>query len=111
LLLELELTRQIEQSHFLLFFGDDLIEKGEVITEEDDGRRIIYLGIFPDEMLEEDGCHGCHVLMAEAQIGASKTCIAGFHRWYANLTTIVDHVPRKNFLGNVHGAFAGLDCR
>src|SRR5215467_5985926 len=94
LLLELELTRQVEQPHFFLLLGDDLVEKSEVITEEDDGGRIIYLGIFSDEVLKEDGRHGSDVFVAEAQIGAGKTCIAGLHRWHADLTTIVDHVPR-----------------
>src|SRR5215472_14773194 len=110
-LLELELTRQVEQSHLFLFFRDNLVEKSEVITEEDDGGRIVYFGIFSDEVLKENGCHGGDVFMAEAQIGAGKTCIAGLYGGYANLATLIDHVASKDLLGDVHGAFAGFDCR
>src|SRR5215469_666389 len=87
LLLELELTRKVEQPHFFLLLGDDLVEKSEVIAEEDDGGRIVYFGIFSDEVLKEDGRHGSDVFVAEAQIGAGKTCIAWLHRWHADLTT------------------------
>src|SRR5262249_11534544 len=102
LLLELELTRPVEQPHFVLLLVDDLVDESEVIAEEDDGGRIVYFGVVADEVLKEDGCHGSDVFMAEAQIGARKTCITGLYGWHADLTTIVDHVPRKDFLGDVH---------
>src|SRR5262249_15171079 len=89
----------------------NLVEKGEVIAEEDDGGRIVDFGILSDEVLKENGCHGGDVFMAEAQVGARKTCVAGLYGWHADLATLVDHVPRKDFLGDVHGAFAGFDCR
>ena len=77
LLLELELGCEIEQAELLLFFGNDLVEKGQMISEENDGRRIVDLRIFADVTLEENRRHGRDVLVAEAQIGTSETGIAG----------------------------------
>src|SRR6202043_205074 len=99
LLLEFELGREIEQAELLLFFGNDLVEKGQVITEENDGRRIVDLRVFAYITLEENRRHGRDVLVAEAQIGPSESGIAELDRRHPDFTLFVDHVPRKDIFG------------
>ncbi len=76
LLLEFELRGQIEQAELFLLFGDHLVEKCQVIAEEQDAGGIVDLGVFADIALEEDRRHGRDVFMAEAQIGAGKSGVA-----------------------------------
>src|SRR5215468_12447720 len=73
LLLELELSCQIQKSELFLFFRNHLVEKSQVIPKEQNRRRIVDLRILADVVLKENGGHGCHVLMAEAQVRARET--------------------------------------
>src|ERR1700687_5617510 len=102
LLFEFELGREIEQAKLLLLFGNDLVEKGQMITEENDGRRIVDFRILADVTLEENRRHGRDVLVAEAQIGASESGISGLDRRYPDFPLLVDHVPRKDFFCQRH---------
>src|SRR3989442_5082673 len=99
LLLKLELCGQIKQAELLLLFGYDFIQERQVIAEEQDRRRIVYLGIFADVVLEEDRRHRSDIFMAEAQVGARKASIAGFHRWDTHFAILVQHVVGKNLFG------------
>src|SRR5215467_1961025 len=76
-LLELQLGREIEQPHLALLLGEDFIEKGEMIAEEEHRTRIVDGRIFPDELIEEYGSHRSHVFVAEPKISASKARIGG----------------------------------
>src|SRR6266699_801754 len=102
LLLELKLCGQIKQAQLFFLFRNDLIQECQVVTEEKDRRRIVYLGIFAHVMLEENRCHRSDIFMAEAQVGARKTSIAGFHRWDTHFAILVQHVAGKDFLGQRH---------
>src|SRR5579862_9592082 len=79
LLLELELGSKIEQANLLFLFGNNFVQKGQVIAEEENGRRIVDLRILADVVLKEDGRHGCDVFVAEPQIGAGKASITGLN--------------------------------
>ena len=57
LLLQLELGGQVKQAEFLLLFGDHFVEKRQVVTEEQNARGIVYLGILAHVTLEENGRH------------------------------------------------------
>src|ERR1700757_4016232 len=81
LLLELELRGEIKQAEFFLFFGDDFIQERQVVAEEQDRRRIVYLSLFAHVVLKKNRRHRSDVFMAEAQVSARKASIAGFHRW------------------------------
>src|SRR5262249_54389517 len=111
LLLELELGREIKQAEFLLLLGNDFIEKGQVIAEEENGCGIIDLGVFPDVVLKEDCSHRRDVLVAEPQVGASKTCVAGFDGRNTNFSLLVQHMARKDLFGHSHRARTCLDWR
>src|SRR5262249_25080012 len=79
LLLELELSGEIEQPHLAFFLGKNFVEEGQMVAEEDNSRRIVDFGVFAEKMLEEDSCHRRDVLVAEAQIGSGKTRVARLH--------------------------------
>ena len=49
--------------------------------------------------------------MAEAQIGARESGVAGLYRLDADLVGAVHHVARENLLRDGHGARLGLDRR
>src|SRR5258708_28382001 len=68
-LLHFQLSRQVEQSHLLFLFGDHLIEKREMVAEEQDGRGIVDFCLFPDKVLEKYRGHGSAIFMAETQGG------------------------------------------
>src|SRR5262249_20139433 len=91
--------------------GNDFIEKGQVIAEEENGCRIIDLGVFPHVVLKEDCSHRCDVLVAEPQVGASKTCVAGFDGKNTNFSLLVQHVARKDLFGHSHRAWTCLYWR
>src|ERR1043166_9139050 len=71
-LFELELRCKIEHAHLSLLLGEDLIEKGEVITEEKHRSGIIDRRVLADQLIEEDGGHGSDVFVAETEIGARE---------------------------------------
>src|SRR5262252_557597 len=98
LLLEFELSGEIEQSELFLFFGNHLIEKRQVVAKEQNRRRIVDLRILADVVLKENCGHGRYILMAEAQVRAGKTGVAGFHGRHSNTAGLVDHVPGKDLL-------------
>src|SRR5438552_2615345 len=101
-LLELELRGQIKQAELLLLFGYDFIQERQVIAEEQDRRRIVYLGIFADVVLEEDRRHRSDIFMAEPQVGHGETGITGLHCCDAHFAILVQHVAGKDFLGQRH---------
>src|ERR1700730_8866970 len=125
LLLELELRSQIEEAEFLFLFRDHLIEKRQVVAEEQNACGIVHLSIFTDIALKENCGHRGDVFMAEAQISAGKTSIAGLDRpwdlWSramlrctgADARTYlgIQHVARKNLLRQRHGAPSRFDRR
>jgi len=48
-LLHFQLVGKVEQSHLLFLFGDDFIEKREMVAEDQNGRRIVDFGVFADK--------------------------------------------------------------
>jgi hypothetical protein len=111
LLLELQLAGEIEQSHLAFFFRNYLVQEGEVVAEEHDGAGIVDRLVLAEEVLEEDRRHRRHVFVAETQIGARESGVAGLNRFDAHLVRAVQHVAREDFLGNGHGARLGGDGR
>src|SRR6266566_2163185 len=101
-LLELELRGQIKQAELLLLFVYDFIQERQVIAEEQDRRRIVYLGIFADVVLEEDRRHRSDIFMAEPQVGHGETGITGLHCCDAHFAILVQQVAGKDFLGQRH---------
>src|SRR6266699_2189544 len=101
-LLELELRGQIKQAELFLFFGYDFIQERQVVAEEKDRRRIVYFGIFAHVVLEEDRRHRSDVFMAEAQVSPGKAGITGFHCCDAHVAILIQHVARKDCLGQRH---------
>src|SRR5919109_2123035 len=89
-LLELELTSQVEQTHFLLLFRDHLIEKRKVVAEEENRVGLRDLRLFAHVVFEKDRRHGRDVLVAEAQIGARESRISRLNEWDADLAALVD---------------------
>src|SRR6185312_3567767 len=79
LLLQLELSGQIEQTHLALFFREHLVKKRKVIAKEDDAGAVVHGRIFSDKMFVEDRRHWRHVLMAEAKVSAGEAGVAGFY--------------------------------
>src|SRR5579862_3280110 len=73
-----------------------------MIAEENNARGIVDLCIFAHVVLEKDGGHRRNVLMAEAQVSASKASIAGLYSRHSDFASLVDHVPGKNLLGKIH---------
>ena len=67
--------------------------------------------VLAEEVLEEDGRHGRDVFVAEAQVSAGKSGVAGLHRVDANLVCAVQHVAGKYLLRDGHGPRLGLDRR
>src|SRR5208337_877984 len=110
-LLQLQLVRQIEQAHLALFFREHFVQKREVVAEEHDRARIRDRLVLAEKMLEENGRHGRDVFVAEAQIGAGESGIAGLHGLDANMIRVTQHVTRENLLRDRHGAWLGVDRR
>src|SRR5258708_2199218 len=84
-LLQLELCREIEQAHLALLLREDFVEKGQMVAEEEDGTGIVDGSIASDELIEEDRCHRRDVFVAEAQVGARETRVAGLDGGYTEL--------------------------
>src|SRR5271157_1479736 len=110
-LLQLQLVRQIEQAHLALFFREHFVQKREVVAEEHDRARIRDRLVLAEKMLEENGRHGRDVFVAEAQIGAGESGIAGLHGLDANMIRVTQHVTRENLFRDGHGARLGVDRR
>ena len=82
-----------------------------MVTEEDDAGAVVHFGVLADKMLKENGRHGRDIFVAEAQVGAGKTGVAGFHVSYAGLILLVEHVAGEDLLSNSHGPLAGNNGR
>src|SRR5260370_12049210 len=80
LLLQLELRGQVEQPHFLLFFGNHFVEKREMVAEEADAGGIVHWNVPTDVLLVKNGRHRRDVLMTEPQIDASEPSVARLNR-------------------------------
>ncbi len=78
-----------------------------MIAEKEHRARIIHRRVFSDKLVEKDGRHGRDVLMAEPEISARETGVAGLHRVHSDSTVASDHMPRKDFLGERHRALCG----
>ena len=59
-------------------------KKRQVVAEKEHRAGIIYRRISSDQLIEENRRHGGDVLMAEAQIGARETGVAGLDRMDAD---------------------------
>src|SRR5712692_7048802 len=121
LLLQLELRRQVEQTHLALLLREHFVQKRQVVAEENDRRGIVHRSIASRQLIEEDGCHGRDVFMAEAQIGASESGVSRLHSLDAwlfffnpvsvNTASRANHVAGENFLRQRHGTLLVLNRR
>ena len=59
---------RVEQAHLDVLGPHHLVEVGQVVAEEEDGRRVVERGIGAHQLLEEDGRHRRHVLVAEPDV-------------------------------------------
>src|ERR1700751_1246633 len=64
LLLDLELRGEIEQAQLLLFLRDDFVKERQMITEEENGGRMVDLGFPSDVVLAENRGHGGDIFVA-----------------------------------------------
>src|SRR6266566_1522487 len=78
-LLQLQLSRQIEQAHFAFLLGENFIKESEVIAEAQNRARIIDWGVAAYELVEENRGHGSDVLVAEPQISTSEAGVPGLN--------------------------------
>ncbi len=67
--------------------------------------------VFAEIVLVENRRHGRDVLVAEAQVGARESRVAGLHRLHADLAVAVQHVAREDLLRDGHRPRLGLDRR
>ena len=67
--------------------------------------------VLAEKVLEENRRHRRDVFVAEAQIGARESGVAGLYRLDADLVGAVHHVARENFLRDGHRPRLGLDRR
>ena len=73
-----------------------------MVTEKQNARRVVHLGVLAHVALKENGGHGRDVFVAEAQVGAGKAGVARLHAWDAHVPLFVDHVPREDLLAQCH---------
>src|SRR5262249_34110601 len=104
-----ELSRQVQQAHFLLLFGDYLVKKSQMVAEEKDGCWMVDFGVFAYKVLKEDGRHRGDVFVAETQISAGKAGVARLHVTHALLVLSIQHVPGKDFLRDGHRPLSSLN--
>ena len=109
LLLQLQLGRQVEQSHLAFLFRQHFVEKREVVAEEQDAAGVVDRLVLAQVVLVEDRRHGRDVLVAEAQIGTGEPGVARLDGFDADLAFAVQHVAGEDFLRDGHRA-RGLVC-
>src|SRR5712692_9316716 len=110
-LLELELCRQIKQAHLALLFRDSFVQKRQMVAEKKNRRRIIHRSIAAYQVIEKDGRHGRHILVAEAQIGVGKTGIVRLDSRDSDRICGADHVSGKDLFGERHWPWRGFNRR
>src|SRR5579885_1379594 len=111
LLLEFQLRCQVEEAHLSFFFRHDVIQERQMIAEETDGRSVVNRNILPDKLLVEDRSHGRYVFMAETQIDARETRIAGLYSFNPNLAISLHHMSCENLLRQRHRPLLGRNRR
>jgi hypothetical protein len=83
-----------------------VLEEGQVVAEEEDRLRLQHPLVLAHQLLEEDGGHRRHVLVAEADVRLHEPRVARLHPIHADLAArqVLDPVPREDLLGDGHGA-------
>ena len=81
-----------------------------MVPEHQDRAGIVDLGVFPDELLEEDRRHRRDVFMAEPDVGEHEPFVARLHGWNADLPfrRIDDPTACQDLLAQRHRALRRL---
>ena len=105
-LLGLQLVRYREEALLDPLLAHHLVQKRQVVSEEEDGVRVEHPGVRSELLREKDGRHGGHVLVREADVRAEEACLAWFRPVGADPvgSRVHDPLAREDLLAEGHGA-------